>query len=243
MSAVSVSTVYVPLLISAATLIFTVISFFYLKSYLKRRTEIMFIQDRILSEIREEVDGILSAIDETADRDISLIDEREKSAKALLEEIDKRLGVYVRELEKRRAADDAYAAISSLSLQKKAMLQRNGAAVKPDDEAKPGLSSASSPPAFPLPAFRVKEQDYQEPPAPEERNAPTERTPAEQAPVKQDPAERFAPAERAPSQEEQIRELVRAGYPPPLIASRLGISIAQVEFAAALQERRVITGT
>ena len=42
----------------------------------------------------------------------------------------------------------------------------------------------------------------------------------------------------APSVGEQIRSLVREGFPPPAIASRLGISIAEVEFAAALLERQ-----
>jgi predicted RND superfamily exporter protein len=37
---------------------------------------------------------------------------------------------------------------------------------------------------------------------------------------------------------EQIQSLVKSGYPAPLIASRLGISIAEVEFALALLERR-----
>ena len=208
MSDLSVSAVYAPLLISAAALLTVVFSFLYLKSLIRRRTEILFIQDRILKEIREEVDGIINAIDETVERDISLIDEREKSMKALLEDIDKRLGVYVRELEKRRAAEDAYAAISSLSLQKKAMLHKNEAAAPPPAE----INEAS---AFPLPRFQVRAEQPPDAPLPE-----------------------GAPSPESPSQREQIRELVKAGFPHPVIASRLGISIAEVEFAAALQERR-----
>jgi hypothetical protein len=37
---------------------------------------------------------------------------------------------------------------------------------------------------------------------------------------------------------EQIRNLALAGFSPPLIASRLGISISEVELAMALLERR-----
>ena len=40
------------------------------------------------------------------------------------------------------------------------------------------------------------------------------------------------------SQENQLRDLVRSGFSPQIIASRLGISIAEAEFAVALQERR-----
>ena len=44
-----------------------------------------------------------------------------------------------------------------------------------------------------------------------------------------------------PSVSEQIRSLLKSGHTEATIASRLGISIAEVEFAAALLERR--TGT
>ena len=42
----------------------------------------------------------------------------------------------------------------------------------------------------------------------------------------------------APSKIEQIHSLLRSGFSEPVIASRLGISIAEVEFAVALFERR-----
>jgi DNA-binding NarL/FixJ family response regulator len=40
------------------------------------------------------------------------------------------------------------------------------------------------------------------------------------------------------SQEDQIRELARSGFSPQIIASRLGISVSEAEFAVALHERR-----
>jgi len=42
----------------------------------------------------------------------------------------------------------------------------------------------------------------------------------------------------APSLGEQIHSLLRSGFPEAVVASRLGISIAEVEFAAALLKRR-----
>ncbi|MDR1804594.1 MAG: hypothetical protein LBQ94_13410, partial [Treponema sp.] len=95
---------YLPLLLSALAFIFSVFSFFYHRSYIKTPTS----QERLLSELREEVNSILKSINETTDRDISLIEEREKTLKNLLEEIEKRLKVYVRELEVRRGAENAY---------------------------------------------------------------------------------------------------------------------------------------
>ena len=46
------------------------------------------------------------------------------------------------------------------------------------------------------------------------------------------------PVSPPPSTGEQIRSLMRSGLTDAAIASRLGISIAEVEFVAALQERR-----
>ena len=196
------------ILLSAAAFTLSVFSFIYLKSYLKRRTG----QERILKEFREEVYKILGTIDETTDRDISLIEEKENSLKSLLEETDRRLKVFIRETEKRKSADEAYAA-----LQQKIPpappyeeLGRNRYKVE-------AASAAES--AFPLPPFRVKAQD-----TPESAENPPEAA--------------SASPENVPSMGVQIHDLVKSGLAPPVIASRLGISIAEVEFAAALLERR-----
>ena len=172
-----------PLLFSFAALLISCVSFFYFKSYLKRRTG----QERILAELREEVNNILKSINETTDRDISLIEEREKKLKSLLEDTDKRLKIYIREFESRRQADEAYRELGKNR-------------------------------------YRI---------------AAAETVPEETAPVNDAPAETAAvPAAASIPIAEQIHSLVKAGITPPLIASRLGISIAEVEFAAAILERR-----
>ena len=197
-------------------------SFIYLRSYLKRRTG----QERILSEIREEVNGILRSIDETTDRDISLIEEREKNLKSLLEDIDKRLKIYIREMEQRREADEAYAALTQppqktetvspeQSMDAYLELGKNRYRVEgqeiPEEDESEGESTGS---AFPLPRFRIKQPGQVE---------------ATESPIDVSVSLPVG---------EQILELVRAGFTPPVIASRLGLSIAEVEFATALLERR-----
>jgi DNA-binding NarL/FixJ family response regulator len=47
-----------------------------------------------------------------------------------------------------------------------------------------------------------------------------------------------ASPEETRSQEDQLRDLARSGFSPQIIASRLGISVSEAEFAVALQERR-----
>jgi len=246
-------------LLSAAAFVVSFFSLFYFKSYLKRRTG----QERILSELRDEVNKILKSIDETTDRDISLIEEREKELKSLLEDIEKRLKLYIREMEKRTEAENAYAALSEAAHDKNQTASVSSGPVSPDQgertylelgrnryrinrqKVSPSMESApeAAPPsgtphgsdsksaaslpanpdsAFPLPGFEIKAV----PPA---------------GPGNSQTAGKVPPHESAvtpPSTGEQIRELLKAGFSASIIASRLGISIAEVEFAEALLERR-----
>ena len=170
--------VYLPLLLSATALIISIVSFLYLKSYLKRRTG----QKQILAELREEVNNILKSINDTTDRDISLIEEREKNLKTLLEEADKRLKVYAREMERHSNSERARAALDKKPTATYESLGKNRFKAEPKPEAA-------------LPA-------------------------------------------KPPSTREQIHSLLRSGISEPAIASRLGISVSEVEFAAAMPERR-----
>ncbi|MDR0550921.1 MAG: hypothetical protein LBG72_02755 [Spirochaetaceae bacterium] len=67
-------------LFSAAALLVSVISFFYLRGYVKKRTAI----DRIPAETREAVDIIIGDIDRITDRDSLLIEERVRVLKEIM---------------------------------------------------------------------------------------------------------------------------------------------------------------
>ena len=188
--------VYLAVLFSALALAISIFSFFFFRHYLRRRTG----QERILSELREEVDKIVRSIDETTERDISLIEERGKALRGLLDEVDKRLKLYIRELEKHREAEDTHAALIS-------------------------KTQAPSYQELGKKRYRLNEQSIPE----------TSAVPAESLPAAEETVSVPAPP---PSVGERIRELVRAGLTPSVIASRLGLSIAEVEFATALMERR-----
>ena len=202
------NTVNFPLLLSAVALLICIFSFLYFRSYLKRRTG----QERILLEFREEVDGILKTINETTYRDISLIEEREKNLNKLLSDIDRRLTLYTREMEVRKKAEDAYTALSkTLPPQEK----------KPETPVERALASRGS-------YLELGKNRYKTPqPAPVLPEIPaiisSEKTPSAPSTI---------------SIEEQILSYLQAGLSVPLIASRLGKSIAEVELAAALLERR-----
>ena len=208
---------FLPLLLSALALIISVSSFFYFRADIRTRTN----QKRFLSEIREEVNSIIKSINETTERDISLIEEREKNLKSLLAEIEKRLKVYIREVEVRRGADEAYRELGKNRYRFRQDPLRESDLRKSDslksetrrdavqqERPRDSEEPAQVNPAFPIPEFRVKSE------------------------AAQDPSETPLPVGG------QILSLVKAGFSVPVIASRLGISIAEVEFAAALIERR-----
>jgi len=213
---VSPNTVTLLFLFSVTALIISVFSFFYFKSYLKRRTS----QERILSELQEEVNFILKSINETTERDITLIEGREKDLKSLLEEIDKRLKIYLREMDHARNlppspkgevplrnAEEVYRELG------KNRYRTNRHPAPQAGEAEKKIETqkkAESGDAFPLPDFDLKKE--------------TDTSPA--------------PAAGTPSIGEQIHSLLRSGLSEAVIASRLGISIAEVEFASAILERR-----
>ena len=184
---------FLAFLLAASAFIISVFSFFYYRSYLRRRTG----QKRILSELQTEVDNILKSIDETADRDVSVLEEKERSLKALLLDIERRHKALIRDMERgfeelgkmRCRVDTAAESIPAIPAEAVA-------------EEKDGISTDAGP-AFPLPGFSVVEG-----------------------------------ADEPPSMRGQIHDLLRAGFTVPIIASRLGLSIAEVEFAAALLERR-----
>jgi DNA-directed RNA polymerase subunit N (RpoN/RPB10) len=181
-------------LFSLFALAISVFSFFYFRSYLKRRTS----QERILSELQEEVNFILKSINEITDRDITLIEGREKELKSLLEEIEKRLKTYIREMDQARNAEEVYQELG------KNRYKINRQLVLQDAESEKASGKEKAPEAaFLLPDFELK-------------TAP----------------------EPSSSIKEQIHSLLRSGFSETVIASRLGISIAEVEFAAALLERR-----
>ena len=221
MDSINMSAVYLPLLISISCFIVCIFTFFYLRSYTKRKTAIKNIKDGLLSDIKEEVGQLLSAIDESTERDISLIEERKKELKEFLSsidvsinEIEKKLKILVKENEIRDASP--YIPLSGGIMSGNSL---PGAALQNDTTLQnmaqvnyQNLGKNRHKATFPLPEFSIKDETQSE---------------KDKIPVS-----------------EQIKDLLMAGFSPPLIASRLGISIAEVEFAAALYEgKNSITGT
>lgn len=98
---------YMTYIFSSLALLISVLSFFYLRFYIKKRTLI----ERIPEETKEAVKQIINEIDRITDRDSQLIEERIGQLKLILEDADRRIGVLAREVDQRGRRDAAYAEI------------------------------------------------------------------------------------------------------------------------------------
>ena len=234
---------YLPLLISALAFLMSFVSFIYFNSYLKRRTG----QKQILAELQEEVNNILKSINDTTDRNISLIEDGEKKLTGLLGEIEKRLRVYIREMERFGNPGTLNKPIER-SFQSEESRSIGGTSGKPAAEkyrelgknryriGKPNQAQAAEPAQAPE-APQMPES--QQAPVASKVPPPVQAAQLEPAfPIPNFDIKAEAPEKPAPPLAEQVRSLLRSGFSPTIVAGRLGVSIAEVELAAALLELR-----
>jgi hypothetical protein len=191
--------------------------FIYFKWLVKRRTS----ASGLLAEYKKEVERLIADIDDATDRDSLLVEDRIRKLKQILDETDKRIAVYLRELDKSRSGETLYSD-----------LRRGiGAALKEGATA-PDVIEISPRPAPVLAAdFPVPEPQTQIPPAPPP-------PPATPRPAPAAPAEGV---EKPPAKlrlRDQIEEFFNEGFTAEQIASRLGRSIAEVELAINLLEKK-----
>ena len=197
----------VALVLSAVSLCLCVAGFFFFRWYIERKTAAR----ELLADYREEVYRLIAEIDAAADRDSLLVEERIKTLKNILDDTDRRISVYMRELQRSRAGEAMYA---NLGRGIRAALDSRPPQLEPAD-------SVESPvPAEPPPQ---EPRTPVEPPVPQE--APRE-APKDTAAVKRKPKKTKIKV--------QIAEMSAQGLSPAEIASRLNLSLAEVELALNL---------
>jgi hypothetical protein len=240
----------VPLILAAASLILSGFSFIFCFAYLKRRTG----QERILGEFREEVDKLILDINEATDRDAALVEDRVKTLRTLLEDMDKRITVYSREAERRRTQDDVYVELGRLrspiassgpepfpsrpSALETALRQPLPAASPPasaQEQAEGGRASAEGgrSPAEGSRSLAAAQSAALTQAAPSESNGRAGEPAGPRIIRSSNPIEP-KPLPFA----ERVAELYRAGFSSNLIAARLEATLAEVDLAIALAERR-----
>jgi len=205
----------ISLFISIFCFIFCLLFFFYIKWYIKRKVSV----SELLAEYRAEVYRLNAEINAVTDRDYMLVEERIKKLKEILEDADKRIKVYTQELDRSRAGEALYTSL--------------GRGIRAALKTTPEIQKETPP--------ETPRRPEREPELGEQKQKLTlvrqERTSVE--PLVQPPSASFEP--KPPSKRQirsQIDELVKENLPPAQIASRLGISIAEVDLAMNLMNSR-----
>jgi len=183
---------------------------FYLKWYVKKRTSFTGLEER-----QTEIAHLIAEIDRITDRDSQLVEDRVNKLKIILHDVDKRIALYEKELEYLSLKKDPANETLYTSLGRGIR-----AALKTPDEIIPVNSQTNNNTAdsavFPA------------------------ANPVTQLPSFSEPEHTLVPNEHVPKNpsKKQIRSLidllVSEGLPAEEIASRLGISTAEVNLAMNL---------
>ncbi|MFP3040182.1 hypothetical protein LQZ19_00005 [Treponema primitia] len=221
------------LIFSAAALIICGFSFIYLLSYLRRRTG----AERILKDFEEEVDRLIAGIDLAAERNLTLLEDKSKSLKILLDTLDRRITAYARELDRRNTQESALSALTGESPKPRSAegayaalgrargLRSSLEVILPEPDTQPetpGQEPAAMPALDPSGGLfdpAVPEAETGKSAGPRFIRSPNQVKP--KAPLT-----------------EQVLELSRNGFSAETIAARLGVTIAEVDLALAMSERK-----
>ncbi|MCL2184267.1 MAG: helix-turn-helix domain-containing protein [Treponema sp.] len=228
-------------IISIVCFAFCIVMFFYLKWYIKKRTSGSELMNGtgFDDKYKEEIFRFISDIDRITDRDSQVIEERIRKLNSIIEEADKRIAVYVKELEKSKNSETLYKSLGRGI--REALYNPSDAEVEyPQDsiEISNFQSNENSPPAFPItykpPIPNFKEAAQQAAANIEGMNPPVPQSHAAGASAE------VASATQPLSKQQirlQIDLLIDEGLPPEEIASRLGISTAEVNLALNLRRK------
>jgi len=205
-------------IISIICLALCFIMFFYFRWYIKKNVSSSSISAKELAARQKEVEDLIGDIDRITDRDSQLVEARIKLLKTLIEETDKRISVFVKELERSGSKETLYSSLGKGI--RDALDISNEEIDAPVDTIE--LSSEA----------RLKSL-WASSTAPKQ----------EPAAVRSDsirPQEAAFPA--SPPGKHQIRShidlLLDEGLQPEEIASRLGISVAEVNLAMNLRRKK-----
>ena len=237
---------------------FCLVVFFYLKWYVKKRTAGTTIDER-----RTEFLKLIADIDSITDRDTRLVEERINKLNEILEETDKRINLLMKELDKSRGAETLYTSlgrgirdalyqpnkesletktanneypVDTIELFSNSNVKQNQSNTKNDDTKLYNQNGFSRLPLFEMPEYTMQ-QDIPvqtSPASPVGLATPVSlATPVGLA----KPVQPAAPVQ--PVSKKQLRSqidlLISEGLSIQEIASRLNISIGEVELAFNLR--------
>jgi hypothetical protein len=210
----------ISLVISIISLSLCISGFFFLRWYISQRTD----GNRLLEEYRDEVSRLNAEIDAAADRDSQLVEERIKTLRILLDDTDKRIGVYTRELQRSRNSEAIY--------------KKLGRGIRAALDSIPMASEEQASPSEPASPGKKPAEINELPFTDEEKGirslSPQTRGGKKQKKRKTANTQNTAARPEKPGIKMQIAQMAIQGLSPSEIASRLGISSAEVDLALNL---------
>jgi hypothetical protein len=213
-------------IISIVCFALCLVMFFYLKWHIRRRISESGMHPNTLEEHRTEIIKLIAEINSVTDRDLQLVEDRVSKLKGILLDVDKRIALYEKELEQLRITQ-------SMTLKEKS---KHNIYSYPEIFSGQGKSRTNETLYTSLgkgirAAFKTPEEVAASLPSIIPPPEPALVMPVQPAPeIKKPPSKKQIRAE--------IDLLANEGLPPKEIASRLDISVAEVNLAMNLRRNK-----
>lgn len=189
---------------------------------------------KAVDEARREMGALIAELNRTTERNVTLIEDRIASIGEAIEEADRRFALLKREAEGRdreRTMIDRLARAKPLARQNAREAYSAGSASGAKEA--PRVQESSPEKAVPMPAAGIEESGTAPVAVPAKENAdilPGIFTSAQSIGLEPDPAERAV-------------SLWESGLSVSLIATRLSMTVAEVDLIIAMEEQRRLTAT
>jgi len=210
----------VALVVSFISLSISAFGFLFLRWYIKRETS----ASRLLADYQAAVDQMTATIHSTTDRDMMLVEERIKTLKKFLEDADRRIAVFVKEMDRSREGQAIY---SSLGRGIRAALDS-----RPPQPGQPSLFASD------LPDSGEEAESSDGAAGGKKRSGKGHDSNVQDESGERDEISLPSSLPSAKSKlKAQIAEMSARSVPRQEIASKLGISVAEVDLALNLLNR------
>jgi len=224
----------VSLVISIISFSLCVAGFFFLRWYISRRIT----ASQLLEEYRDEVDRLIAGIHAATDKNLLLMEDKIKTLKKFMEDTDKRISVYTREIQRSRNSEAIY---KNLGRGIREALDSIPAGTSPSEPVIPAVPETASSAKTTTPVKKAPSDETAELPFTDEEKGKGSRSGSTQTRGAKKQKKRKTtnvqtPAVRPEKQgiKMQIAQMAIQGLSPSEIASRLGISLAEVDLALQL---------